>query len=73
MSEAKNAGKGIFFKKEPLTRLAMKRLATLCRNGRGRLERLQNIVGAGNFRLARRILDVERLHHAVLDQHGVTL
>src|SRR5262245_57061119 len=33
-------------------------------------ERLQNIIGAGNLRLTRRVLDVEGLHHAVLDQHG---
>jgi hypothetical protein len=67
------AGEGIFLKKEPLTQLAVKRLATLCRKGREFLQHLQNIVGAGNFRLARRVLDVERLHHAVLDQHSVTL
>ena len=43
------------------------------RPGMMRLQRLQNIIGAGNFGLARRVLDVERLHHAVLDQHGITL
>src|SRR5690349_17511563 len=29
--------------------------------------------GAGDVGLAGGVLDVERLHHAVLDQHGVTL
>ena len=33
-----------------------------------RLQRLQNVIGAGNFRLARRVLDIERFDHAVLDQ-----
>jgi hypothetical protein len=37
MSEAKErAGKGFFFEKEPLTRLAVKRLATLSRKERGK-------------------------------------
>ena len=34
-------------------------------------EALQQIVGAGDVGLAGRVLDVERLHHAVLDHHRI--
>src|SRR3954452_13910620 len=34
---------------------------------------LEQRVAAGDLDLARRFLDVELLHHAVLDQHGVAL
>src|SRR5689334_6173426 len=36
-------------------------------------EALEHCVGAGDFRLAGRFLDVERLHDAVLDQHRIAL
>src|SRR6266849_5410759 len=59
-----------------LTRLAT--LATLSRGaGEGLfflwLQRLQHRVGAGNLDLAGDLLDIERLHRAVLDQHRITL
>src|SRR5262245_21369168 len=37
------------------------------------LEPLEQILRAGDVGLAGRILDVERLHHAVVDHHGVAL
>src|SRR6266478_2751314 len=35
------------------------------------LQALEQIVGAGHVGFAGRVLDVERLHHAVVDHHGV--
>src|SRR4051812_9371438 len=37
------------------------------------LQALQQILRAGNLRFAGRVLDVKRLHHAVVDHHGVAL
>src|SRR3954452_9607997 len=37
------------------------------------LQTFQQILRAGNLRFARRILDVERLHNAVVHYHGVAL
>src|SRR5216683_1864166 len=59
-----------------LTRLAT--LATLsCGAGEGLfflwLQRLQHCVGAGHLDLAGHLLDIERLHGAVLDQHRIAL
>src|SRR5580692_4626430 len=36
-------------------------------------KRLHQIVGARHFGFARSIFDIERLHHAVLDDHRITL
>src|SRR5256885_619898 len=38
-----------------------------------RSQPLEQILRAGNVDLAGRVLDVERLHHAVLDDHGIAL
>src|SRR6266851_8874040 len=37
------------------------------------LQLLEQGVAAGDLDLARRFLDIELLHHAVLDQHGIAL
>src|SRR5260370_35288873 len=39
----------------------------------GDLQLLEQSVAAGDLDLAGRLLDIELLHHAVLDQHGIAL
>src|ERR1700720_1113115 len=34
---------------------------------------LEQVVGAGHLGLAGRVLDVDALHHAVIDHHGIAL